>query len=168
MSVLHFWKPPECPLASMLSELFVCPVECVHKHMCTCTPHVKESWSQTCFSGMICLWVLLLFFQRRQCVQLHHVAKMSNVTRTLRLDWSQLCWATTTQLKPRGDQQGKGSDCPPILCHCEAPSGLLCLGLRPRAGEGWELLVLVQKRAVKVIRVLSLMKKVWGSWACSV
>lgn len=32
-SVLHFWKPPVCPLAFMLSELFVCPLECAPKRM---------------------------------------------------------------------------------------------------------------------------------------
>jgi len=62
--------------------------------------------------------------------------------RSLRKDWSQSCWAATTQLKPsgldekRGDQQGEGSDCPPALWLCEAPSGVLYLRLRPRAQEG--------------------------------
>ena len=45
-----------------------------------------------------------------------------------------VCWAASTE----GWQQGEGGDHPPLLCHCEDSSVVLCPGQGPPAQEGCE------------------------------
>ena len=51
----------------------------------------------------------------------------------------------------KGDQQGQGGDCSPLLCSCEAPAALLRPSVEPPVQKDRELLERVQRRATKMI-----------------
>jgi len=56
-----------------------------------------------------------------------------------KLDMSQIVLLQSGRpglLQKRGGQQGEGSDCLPLLCPHEAPSGVLHPGLGPSVQEG--------------------------------